>query len=63
MYQVCTRLPESLTSVNDRQQQPQSRSATKKCINPDSWELDVVGVNRHLLEIMLLMTSKFQLPN
>lgn len=29
----------------------------RKCNNPDSRELDVVGVNRHLLEIVLLKTS------
>jgi hypothetical protein len=52
---------DSLASVNDCQQRHQTRVQSRRVINSDSWELDVAGVNRHLLKIVLL--HDFQLPN
>jgi hypothetical protein len=52
---------DSLASVNDCQQRHQARVQPRRVINSDSWELDVAGVNRHLLKIVLL--HDFQLPN
>jgi hypothetical protein len=57
----CTRYASGLSDRpgvrgDDCQRRPQTGSATKS-INPDSWKLDVAGVNRHLLEIGRLTTS------